>query len=126
MLFSNLLTLDTAGQELQSVVFNHFSADLLKELHESFRVVVTRPEQVHIHRRAVRLARPKLEEHRSLQDKFSGVFRDADSVEQSLNAVTDQHELEIIVLLSCEIQEPLSDGRQQVLRLFLAHATASM
>ena len=67
--FANLLAAHALRQKDKSVVFHANRADLLERPHEIGYIARAEAQQVDVARRAIRLASPRLEERRALENK---------------------------------------------------------
>jgi hypothetical protein len=85
------------------------------------RVLRAGGEEVHVKRRAVRLAGPHLEQHGPLEHERVGVRRLAEPVQEPFDAVPHEDQLELIAAFAGEVQQPLADGGGEVGRVPLGH-----
>jgi hypothetical protein len=73
----------------------------------------------------VRSSGPKRKQHRALEHEGIDVLGLAEPIEQPLESVPDEDEVEVLLALLRQVQEPLANGRGQVLRVLRHYDTTA-
>jgi hypothetical protein len=91
----------------------------------SGELVVSRCQKIGISGRAIPLLCPKLEKQSAFQNEDFSILRFAKAKENSLEAVLGEYESEVLIPLSREVQEFLSNRGGNILELRIAQARAT-
>lgn len=74
----------------------------------------TKSQKVEIGRRTVLHIEPEVKEKRPLQQKLVFVWRDAQSIQHSLEGVAGQRQVEIALLCPCLVEQTRANGLSEI------------
>ena len=108
------------GIKTQTVIFHLDCRDFLEYANESLRSIISVRQKISISGEAIPLSRPEFEEQSALQYEHFPILGLAEPEENSLQAILGEYESEVVIPLSCEVEQLLSNRGGDVLELWIA------
>jgi hypothetical protein len=108
------------GIKTQTVIFHLDCRDFLEYANESLRSIISVRQKISISGGAIPLRRPEFEEQSALQYEHFPILGLAEPEENSLQAILGEYESEVVIPLSCEVEQLLSNRGGDVLELWIA------
>jgi hypothetical protein len=118
--FLDAFRFDRFGIKTQTVIFYLDGRDFLECANESLWGIISIRKKISVSGRAIPLRRPEFEEQSALQDEDFSIFRLAKPEENSLQAIFREYEPKVVIPLSCEVEQLLSNRGGDVFDLWIA------